>query len=115
MKILLTLLVLFFSSSTFADDISDFQIEGMSVGDSLLDYLNKDRIALKTVFEKEQGSNKEIGFIYFDNDNGNFKNYRRLKISYEVNAKDYKILSITGFDRPKSYSQGENARKHRAR
>ena len=44
MKILLTLFVLFFSSSVFADDISDFQIEGMSVGDSLLDYLTKNEI-----------------------------------------------------------------------
>ena len=38
MKIFLTLLVLFFSSSVFAEDISDFEIEGMSIGDSLLEY-----------------------------------------------------------------------------
>ena len=41
MKILLTLFVLFFSSLVVADDISDFQIEGISVGDSLLDYADK--------------------------------------------------------------------------
>ena len=38
MKILLTFFLLCFSSSLFADDISDFQIEGMSIGDDLLDY-----------------------------------------------------------------------------
>ena len=38
MKILLTLFVILFSSSVVADDISDFQIEGMSIGDSALDY-----------------------------------------------------------------------------
>ena len=44
MKILLTLFVLLFSSSVLAEDISDFQIEGMSIGDSLLDYLTKNEI-----------------------------------------------------------------------
>ena len=44
MKTLLTLFVLLFSSLMFADDISDFQIEEMSIGDSLLDYYSKDEI-----------------------------------------------------------------------
>ena len=47
MKKLLTLLfsILFLSSpSVFADDISDFQIEGISIGDSLLDYMTEDEI-----------------------------------------------------------------------
>ena len=44
MKILLTLFVLLFSSLVFAEDISDFQIEGMSVGDSLLDYFSEKEI-----------------------------------------------------------------------
>ena len=38
MKILLTLFVLLFSSSVVADDISDFKIEGMSLGDSVIDH-----------------------------------------------------------------------------
>ena len=44
MKILLTLFVLLFSSSVFADAISDFEIEGMSLGDSLLDYMSEEEI-----------------------------------------------------------------------
>jgi len=47
MKKLLTLLfsILFLGSpSVFADDISDFQIEGMSIGDSLLDYMTEEEI-----------------------------------------------------------------------
>ena len=45
-KILVLLFSLFFLSSpyVFADDISDFQIEGISVGDSLLDYMTEDEI-----------------------------------------------------------------------
>ena len=44
MKILLTLFVLLFSSSVVAEDISDFQIEGMSIGDSALDFFSKKQI-----------------------------------------------------------------------
>ena len=45
-KILIFLFSLFLlsSPSVFADDISDFQIEGMSIGDSLLDYMTDDEI-----------------------------------------------------------------------
>ena len=46
MRIFLTVLILIFSlqSWTKADDISDFQIEGMSIGDSLLDYFSEKEI-----------------------------------------------------------------------
>jgi len=47
MKKLLVLLFsipLLWSPSGFADDISDFSIEGISIGDSLLDYMTEDEI-----------------------------------------------------------------------
>ena len=47
MKKLLVLVFSLFllnSPSVFADDISDFEIEGISIGDSLLDYMTKDEI-----------------------------------------------------------------------
>jgi hypothetical protein len=45
-KLLVLLLSLFFlsSPSVFADDISDFEIEGISIGDSLLDYMTEEEI-----------------------------------------------------------------------
>ena len=45
-KLLILLFSLFFlsSPSVFADDISDFSIEGISIGDSLLDYMTEDEI-----------------------------------------------------------------------
>ena len=45
-KLLIPLFSLFLlsSPSVFADDISDFQIEGISIGDSLLDYMTEDEI-----------------------------------------------------------------------
>ena len=46
MRIILSLLIIIFSlqSLTKADDIRDFEIEGMSIGDSLLDYYSEDVI-----------------------------------------------------------------------
>ena len=45
-KLLILLFSLFFlsSPSVFADDISDFEIEGMSIGDSLLNYMTDEKI-----------------------------------------------------------------------
>jgi len=44
MKTLLTLFVLFFSFSVVADDVSSIKIEGMSIGDSLLNYFSEEEI-----------------------------------------------------------------------
>ena len=42
------ILGLCFITPSKADDIRDFQIEGMSIGDSLLDYYSKDEILKRT-------------------------------------------------------------------
>ena len=46
MRVFIAVLVLIFSfqSWTKADDISDFEIEGMSIGDSLLNYFSEEEI-----------------------------------------------------------------------
>ena len=46
MRIFFIVLIFIFSlqSWTKADDITDFQIEGMSIGDSLLNYMNIEKI-----------------------------------------------------------------------
>ena len=46
MKIFIAVLVLIFNiqSLSKADDIRDFEIEGMSIGDSLLDYFSEKKI-----------------------------------------------------------------------
>lgn len=43
-KLLILLFSLLISFSVLSDDISDFEIEGISVGDSLLEYMSKDEI-----------------------------------------------------------------------
>ena len=40
----LFLLLFSLSAPSFADDISDFQIEGISIGKSLLDYMSEEEI-----------------------------------------------------------------------
>ncbi len=52
MKIFLTLFVLFFSSSVLTDDISDFEIEGFSIGDDLLNHFTEEEIISNVNFEK---------------------------------------------------------------
>ena len=58
MRIFLTLLILIFSlqSWTKADDISDFEIEGISIGDSLLDYYTTEEIinSKKTIYPESK-------------------------------------------------------------
>ena len=46
MRVFIAVLILIFSLQSFtkADDISDFEIEGMSLGDSLLDYYSENEI-----------------------------------------------------------------------
>ena len=46
MKKIILFLIIVFSLQTWskADDISDFQIEGMSIGDSLLSHISKKEI-----------------------------------------------------------------------
>ena len=52
MKFFLSILILIFclQSWTKADDISDFQIEGMSIGDSALDYFSKEEISKSNIY-----------------------------------------------------------------
>ena len=99
MRVFIAVLVLIFSfqSWTKADDISDFEIEGMSVGDTLLDYMNEKVI----IFEI---NNKEVSY-YYDNDlvsisaweiRDKFKTYDDVGIIINQNDKTYKILALEG-------------------
>ena len=54
-KLLVILFSLFFLSTTsvFAEDISDFEIEGISLGDSLLDYMTEEEILEEIELNKD--------------------------------------------------------------
>ena len=91
MKTLLTLFVLFFSSSVFADNISDFEIEGMSIGDSLLDYFSEEEIKSKKKFPYPD---KNYVGIVFSNLSF-YQNYETVQFTYNLNE-NYKIIRISG-------------------
>ena len=84
-------LILFsFQTSSLADDISDFQIEGMSVGDSLLDYLTEEEIKNKEKYIYE--NNKFISIIISE---PTFELYENVQIVYESSNK--KIHGLEAF------------------
>ena len=99
MRIFLAVLVLIFSlqSWTKAEDIRDFQIEGISIGDSLLEYYDESVIKKHSV---ARFKNKTFLTIVVNKVEGlkghNFKTYDRLNIDFKKNDKNYKIYSITG-------------------
>ena len=89
--VLIVLLLINLSSATRADDVSDFQIEGMSIGDSLLDFYKIDKInsAPKAYYPN---SKKQYLTEFFDN----LKTYDAVAVHVEENDKQFKITSIKG-------------------
>lgn len=99
MKNLLTLLVLLFTSSIFAEEISDFQIDGISVGDSLLDYMSEQEI-INEIYEnkKSRFTNKNFNFgeVFFPNTFIKSSIYDSLYVFIKPEDSKYEIYSITG-------------------
>ena len=94
-KLLVLLFSIFFLSSlsVFAEDISDFEIEGMSIGDSLLDYFS-----LKEIKQREISAYhyKDDTFIIIDFEKPQFSQYELVQFTYKPNDKNYKIYGIEG-------------------
>ena len=93
MRVFIAVLVLIFSfqSWTKADDIRDFQIEGMSIGDSALDYFSEKEIKDNTW----EYPNKK--FYRVQNDRYDFfKIYDAIDLHYKSNDSKYIIHSISG-------------------
>ena len=95
MKKLLAILVLgllFVSTPSQADDISDLQIEGMSVGDSLLDFFSEEEIKNTTVDWYKSNRYTSIEIL----NHKNFKTYEELQILFETKDSSKKIAGIDG-------------------
>ena len=79
-----------FSAPSFADDISDFQIEGMSIGDNVSEFFTEIQIIQNTV--KYHTNNKFITLEF--NNLDSLKTYGALQLAYKS---ENKIISeITG-------------------
>ena len=95
MKTLLTLFFLLFSSSVFADDIKDYQIEGISIGDSLLDYMSENEILKEFEIGKNeyQWTDQKFTDVYIYE---GITTYGYFSASVKRKDKKYIIYSIRG-------------------
>ena len=99
MKLFLAVLILIFSfqSLVMADDISEFEIEGMSIGDSMLDYVDEDKII-------NEMNSKDYSFFYDDdyvtistwNIRDKFKIYNDVGVILKFGDNQYKIYGLEG-------------------
>ena len=92
---LFLVLVLIFSlqSWTRADDIRDFEIEGISIGDSLLNYFSEEEIQ-ENIFKDYPGSDKYKRFFSWKHKS--FEIYEGVQVNFKKNDKKYIIKSLTG-------------------
>ena len=105
MKKLFTILILIFTLQTQsqADDIQDFQIEGMSIGDSLLDYFDEKKI--KTHLRNTPFKDNTFILYEFRKDS-KFETYDWVQFYVKPNDKNYTIYSIGGLiDYPNKFSE----------
>ena len=81
-------------SLTKADDIRDFEIEGMGLGDSALNFFTKSEID-KSVEEMPQYPNDEYKIAYIQKSKKyNFENYQGITFYFKKNDRSYKIAGI---------------------
>ncbi len=86
-------LILFsFSVPSFADDIRDFQIEGMSIGDSLLDYFGEDKI--KNHLHFPYFSDKYA--LWVNPENVSFEIFDGIQVHVKKNDPQYIIKALDG-------------------
>lgn len=90
--LLLILLNLSFQSWTKADDIRDFEIEGMTVGDSLLNYISLNDIKIAEENPSYYKDNKYVT-VFIKKE---LSQYQDLQIVYKPNDTEYIIHEIKG-------------------
>ncbi len=102
MKIFLTILILILNLQCWAkaDNISDFEIEGISVGDSLLDHFEEIEISDLKKMYSDKGDlyifkSKEFYSITFINQK-KFNKYEDLQIILKDNDSNFKIYAMQG-------------------
>ena len=90
MKIFIAVLILIFSLQTWtkADDIRDLQVEGISIGDSALDFFSEEEIKDNS---KAQKIYKAFGLTTFTSSrsaefNSKLKQYDFMQIEYHCGA-----------------------------
>jgi len=109
MKKLLAILILILTLPTpsLADDIRDFQIEGMSIGDSALDFLSEGEITRKKYYAYPLKEYYQTSFNI-----NNSEEYTSVQISIKEGDKDFIISSIEGGIHPINFSECKERKKN---
>ena len=95
MRVFIAVLVLILSLQSLvrAEDISEFEIEGMSIGDSLLDFFSEAEIKkMYPVIYPKSKKYIKLGF----RESNKFDDYEHLTFHVEENDKSYVIHTING-------------------
>ena len=87
--LLIVILILSFQTLANADNIKDFEIEGITIGDSLLDYYREDEIK-KNFFYKSKK------YFSFSSTKYSSKNYDGLQFHIKGSDNTYKIVATEG-------------------
>ena len=90
MKVLFIVFVSFFIF-VFAEDISDFEIEGMSIGDSAIEYFTEEEIlnGVEYFYKKDE-------YKHFELISPKFSKYDSMHLYFKKNDKDYIIQGLDG-------------------
>ena len=107
MRVFIAVLFLIYSLNSFAkaDDVRDFQLESMSIGDSLLDFFNKNEIINHNI-DKNTENNQFDRILVFSKSNplnekysaisANLNTYDAMHIFIKRNDNKYIIQGIEG-------------------
>ena len=95
MRIFLTVLIFIFNiqSLTKADDIRDFEIEGLSIGDNLIEYMTVNQI-----INNDQGHYPLDSKFYEISYSGNLTQYEYVNVGIKRNDDNFKIYFIRGMN-----------------
>ena len=98
MKLFLSVIILIFGfqSWTKADDVSEFEIEGMSIGESLLNFMSEKQITEALESEKAYFyENKFVTISSWDN-RDKYETYDNVGIILKQDDSTYKIYGLEG-------------------
>ena len=93
-KIIFFLIIIFSSNySVNADNIKDFQIDGISVGDSLLDYMSKGEIK-KNITDIYSYINEKKFIVSGYSTNNSESNYDLIQVTLKINDDKFIIYGL---------------------
>lgn len=97
-KKIIALFFLIFSCQSLAnaDDISDFEIEGISIGDSALDYVDKNFIEKNKYYYPNSKKYGTLSVYPSDSKLIDFKTFDNIQLNFLDTDSNYKIHSIRG-------------------